>query len=183
MAKRVKTPILDSNYPESTPRAKPDHPFVVFVFAVAAIGVVVGLTLLIVNVIIPQRQTGTESMSRPTNQPIEQAPPKTTTVVDPINISFSGYGQSSTEQFELPRGSYLVKYEFSNNAGTYVDNGHFGSQIECAKKILPFSIANHLSSSGSGSKYIDIEERSKCFYVVHNSESNAKWSVNIVENR
>lgn len=104
----------------------------------------------------------------------------------PINISQSGKGMSSTEQFEMPTGNYLISYSYANNAvyyGEHIGNEgtNFISEIKCASG-MSYPITNDISIDGKGSEYVAISEVTKCFYQVEKADSKAEWSIKIVDN-
>lgn len=98
---------------------------------------------------------------------------------EPVDISLSGTGLSSTDQFELPTGDYLVSYNYSNNLGTYGPT-NFISHIKCAGSVN-YYIENNITASGSGSEYISVVKPTKCVYGV-DAAPQAQWSVSIKSN-
>lgn len=105
----------------------------------------------------------------------------------PINLEFSGQGQSSTEQFDLRGGNYLINYTFINNTDSYSSYGatygtNFRSTIKCDDGFER-GISNRVSLAGEGSEYIRPRSNfNKCVYEVSSAATSAQWRVEITEN-
>lgn len=173
MAKRVSTPVglanLSNN--EKTPK-KSD---VGFVLLIALLLVVLVVSIVLINNALEEQEGARQQAeSSQTVQPVQKP-------AEPVNIKLSGSGQSSTEQFELASGKYLVGYSFSNNLnyyGSFSDGANFISGVKCSDGFS-LSISNDISSEGSGSEYLTIDTAKKCFYRVEKASSNASWSISI----
>jgi hypothetical protein len=134
-------------------------------------------------------QNGQKDTSGNDNSPSQQyqpSSPEPEIVREPISLTFSGVGMSSTEQFELWGGNYLLTYDYSNNAVHYEYMGDAGnnfiSKLKCSDTVSSKAIVNDISISGSGSEYVGIRIDTKCFYQVKTSTDDAKWSITITSN-
>lgn len=178
MAKKVTVPL------GATSKKGPTHK--------SNIGLVIALTLLVVFLLLfvsmmvydsvrnqakvslgqEAANTGTPESTIPTERP------------KPVSLELSGKGQSSSDQFELLAGSYLVKYSFKNNLnyyGSFSDGTNFISEIKCNDgSSLP--VSNAMAGEGAGSEYLRIGTKVKCFYLVEKAASSSSWTVSINNN-
>lgn len=179
MAKRVTTPIRLTNENNGYKEPKKSKAGLVLIVALLVMVVFMIIMMLVGRAMQEQANTARkyEEQSQQNIQPQQPEEP-----VEPVNIQLSGTGQSSTEQFELPSGSYLVSYSFSNNLnhyGSFSDGTNFISKIICSDSYYSKSISNTIAGSGSGSEYMNVGAGTKCFYQVESASSSANWSITI----
>lgn len=175
MAKRVTTPlgVVSKNGPAHK----------------SNIGLVIALTLLIVVLLLFVSMMLYDSIRNQAKTSPEQEAVNTTTPVPsvseegpkPVNLDLSGKGQSSSDQFELLAGGYLIKYNFKNNLenyGSFSDGTNFISKIKCDDGYT-LHVSNAMAGEGAGSEYLKIGTKAKCFYLVESAAPSATWSVSI----
>ena len=107
---------------------------------------------------------------------VENSKAQTTTVVkqSPIDLSFSGSGESPTAEFALPEGNYLVSFSFSTTDSNILSS----PEITCAD-TTDYHVFTGLYGSGSGSEFVSIYTSTKCIYDPGTS-SGVQWTVKIV---
>lgn len=123
----------------------------------------------------------TEQVYEQTKNEDDSLTTKSVEQAKPSNIQLSGAGQSSSEQFELPAGNYLVKYSFNKNLsyyGSFSEGTNFISEIKCSDGFS-LGISNAISGEGTGSEYLTIDMTKKCFYQVEKASPSSSWSISI----
>lgn len=185
MAKRVTNPIKSNELWDDdeittlaqSPKGQPNNGALVVVLSVIIVLLLAFASIFAYHSIqeranTTQQQYDTQIQSSPAEEPIEEKR-------EPVNISLSGSGASSTQQFELASGTYLVSFTFSNNASTYGAT-NFISKIKCADSSITH-IANDIAASGSGSEYLSLYGNTKCTYNAESASPQAQWTATITD--
>jgi hypothetical protein len=113
-----------------------------------------------------------------TNQPPKVIEPEPE--FEPLMLS--GTGINVTKSFEIYKGKYNVKYEFSNNMSSFGTNSgtNFISDIKCDNSSIGiFSLTNLIDKTGSGTKVLDVSSKDTCYFEVETASSKANWTFTI----
>lgn len=145
------------------------------------IGIIVFIVVLLLVGLITMMMisyTGIQRTAQQQMKIVDNSNTQTTPAVTqpPIDLSFSGSGTSSTNEFALPEGNYLVSYSFS----TTDPNSISSSDITCVNYLDTQEIPNVITGSGSGSDFRSINPSTKCTYDV-TASSGVQWTVKIVK--
>lgn len=178
MAKKVTVPL------GATSKKGPTHK--------SNIGLVIALTLLVVFLLLFVSMMIYDSVRNQAKVSLGQeaantGTPESTIPAErpkPVSLELSGKGQSSSDQFELSAGSYLVKYSFKNNLnyyGSFSDGTNFISKIKCDNGHV-LHVSNTIAGEGSGSEYLKVNTTAKCFYLIEEAASGSSWTVSINNN-
>jgi hypothetical protein len=142
-------------------------------------GIIIIIVLLLLTGLIYMKNykyTGVQQRAQQQIKSAENNKAQTTPAVKqpPVDLSFSGIGKSSTNEFALPAGNYLVSYSFSN-AGP---NTSSVPEITCANTSV-WHVFSGMTGSGSKSTFVSISPSTKCIYNSGTS-SGVQWTVKIV---